>query len=65
MLAIKRSADFSDSEESEEYCWILFQGFDSKVIALDIDGAGQVDFLCQTSTGYKLLSWGLELTDGQ
>ena len=33
--------------------------------ALDIDGAGEIDFLCQANTGYKLLTQGLEITDGQ
>ena len=44
---------------------ILFQGLNSKVIALDIDGGGQVDFLCQTKTGYKVLPWGLHIPDGE
>ena len=41
----------------------LFQGLDTKVIALDVDGAGQVDFLCRTNSGYELLPWGLGITD--
>ena len=51
-------------KESEWSCQILLQGLDTEVIMLDIDGAGQVDFLCRTPTGYNLLSWGLETTDG-
>ena len=35
------------------------------MIALDVDGAGQVDFLCQTNTGYKLLPWGLGIPSGK
>ena len=43
----------------------FFQGLDTKMIALDVDGGGQVDFLCQKNDEYKLLSWGMEIADGQ
>ena len=35
------------------------------MIARDFDGGGQVDFLCQTKTGYKLLSWDIDIRSGK
>ena len=32
---------------------------------MDIDGGGQVDFLCQTNTEYKLLARGLGIPEGE
>ena len=42
-----------------------FQGLDTKVIALDVDGAGEVDFLCQATGEYRLLSQGLGTPGGE
>ena len=44
---------------------VLFQGLDTKVIALDADGAGQVDFLCQAAGEYRLFSQGLDSSGGE
>ena len=45
--------------------YLQYQGLDTKMIALDVDGTGQVDFLCRSTIGYKLLSWGLDTSNGE